>query len=196
MIIVADASFAALDLIAALRHRVCLVTRLRIDASLFAPAPPRQPRQMGRPRLKGRRLPKFAAVLANPKTVWSPITVTEWYGGSTAQAGDRLRHRDLVSFRTAASTHPLGTGAGPFWRTRAASLPLHRSHGNSAANSRLVRFTLAHGDHVSGSAHPSRRRDAAAVVLFGDLTHHASAARLVLTDNHLGVRDRSGQACR
>ena len=90
LIIVADASFAALDLIAALRHQVCLVTRLRIDASLFAPAPPRQQGQMGRPRLKGRRLPKFAAVLANPKTVWSPVTVTEWYGG-------RQRKLEIVS---------------------------------------------------------------------------------------------------
>lgn len=45
---------------------------------------------MGRPRLKGRRLPKFAAVLANPKTVWSPITLTEWYGG-------RQRKLEIVS---------------------------------------------------------------------------------------------------
>src|SRR2546423_10945351 len=45
---------------------------------------------MGRPRLKGRRLPKFAAVLADPKTVWSPINVTEWYGG-------RQRRLEIVS---------------------------------------------------------------------------------------------------
>jgi hypothetical protein len=38
LIVVADASFAAIDLVAALRRHVCLVTRLRIDASLFAPA--------------------------------------------------------------------------------------------------------------------------------------------------------------
>ena len=43
LIIVADASFAALDLIAAIRRQVCLITRLRIDANLFAPAPPRRP---------------------------------------------------------------------------------------------------------------------------------------------------------
>jgi hypothetical protein len=45
---------------------------------------------MGRPRLKGRRLPKFAALLADPKTTWSPITVTEWYGG-------RQRSLEVVS---------------------------------------------------------------------------------------------------
>jgi hypothetical protein len=81
VIIVADSGFAALDLIAAVRQHVCLVTRLRLDASLFAPAPARRPRQLGRPRLKGARLPKLAAVLADPGTVWSSITLPEWYGG-------------------------------------------------------------------------------------------------------------------
>lgn len=81
LVVVADAGFAGVGLIAALRRHVCLVTRLRIDASLFAPAPPRRPGQMGRPRLKGQRLPGFRAVLADPDTVWSRITVAEWYGG-------------------------------------------------------------------------------------------------------------------
>jgi len=90
LIVVADASFAALDLIAALRRHVCLVTRLRIDASLFAPAPPRRSGQMGRPRLKGQRLPTFKALLADPNTVWSPITVAEWWGG-------RPRKLEIVS---------------------------------------------------------------------------------------------------
>jgi len=90
LIVVADASFAAIELIAALRRHVCLITRLRIDASLFAPAPPRRAGQMGRPRVKGRRLPTFKAVLADPKTVWMPITVTEWYGG-------RPRKLEIVS---------------------------------------------------------------------------------------------------
>ncbi len=48
LVIVADAGFSGVGLIVALRRHVCLVTRLRIDASLFAPAPPRWPGQMGR----------------------------------------------------------------------------------------------------------------------------------------------------
>ncbi|MCU0892891.1 MAG: hypothetical protein MUD06_00960, partial [Rhodospirillales bacterium] len=46
VIIVADSSCAALDLMAAVRQHVCLVTRLRPDASLFAPAPVRRPGQL------------------------------------------------------------------------------------------------------------------------------------------------------
>src|SRR5437660_6181146 len=44
-IVVADGAFAALDLIAAIRRHVCLITRLRLDANLFAPPPARQPGQ-------------------------------------------------------------------------------------------------------------------------------------------------------
>jgi hypothetical protein len=49
IVVVADSSFSALDLIAAVRRHVCLVTRLRLDANLFAPAPARSPGQLGRP---------------------------------------------------------------------------------------------------------------------------------------------------
>jgi hypothetical protein len=83
LFVVADSSFAALELIAAVRRYVCLITRLRLDASLFAPAPERRPGQKGRPPLKGKSRPKLSTVLANPKTVWTSIQLTEWYGGQT-----------------------------------------------------------------------------------------------------------------
>jgi hypothetical protein len=81
VVVVADSSFAALELIAAVRRHVCLIARLRLDASLFEPAPKRRPGQSGRPRLKGKRLPKFSAVLADPNTAWTRVTMDEWYGG-------------------------------------------------------------------------------------------------------------------
>jgi hypothetical protein len=83
VVVVADSSFAALELIAAVRRHVCLITRLRLDASLFEPAPERRQNQKGRPRLKGKAIPKLNAVLADPKTVWTRITMAEWYGGQT-----------------------------------------------------------------------------------------------------------------
>src|ERR1700710_629645 len=42
MVVVADSGFSALELIAAVRRHVCLITRLRLDASLFEPAPKRR----------------------------------------------------------------------------------------------------------------------------------------------------------
>jgi hypothetical protein len=53
-LVVGDGGFAALDLLAAVRGHVCMVTRLRLDASLFRPAPKRRRGQRGRTPLKGR----------------------------------------------------------------------------------------------------------------------------------------------
>lgn len=83
LILVADSSFAALELLAALAHRgIHTITRLRLDAALYEPAPPRCPGQLGRPRRKGKRLPTLAARLASPETVWQTVTV-HGYGGQT-----------------------------------------------------------------------------------------------------------------
>ncbi len=81
LILVADSGFAALELLATLvRHGVTCVTRLRLDAALYGPAPPRRPGAVGRPRTKGSRLPTLAAVLADGETPWRRLTVPGWYG--------------------------------------------------------------------------------------------------------------------
>jgi len=79
LVIVADSGFAALDLLASVRRHVCVITRLRLDASLFRPAPKRRSGQRGRPALKGRALPKLTAVLKSKKTVWTSEVVSQWY---------------------------------------------------------------------------------------------------------------------
>jgi len=80
IVVVADSSFSALDLIAAVRRHVCLVTRLRLDANLFAPAPERRPGQLGRPPKKGRPLPKLTETLESKATRWSKLSMPYWYG--------------------------------------------------------------------------------------------------------------------
>jgi hypothetical protein len=86
LVLVADSGFAALELLAALvRWRVTCVTRLRLDAALYAPAPPRRPGAIGRPRTKGARLPTLAAVLADREMPWRRVVVPGWYG-----EGDRV----------------------------------------------------------------------------------------------------------
>jgi len=57
-----------------------VITRLRLDAALYDPPPPRAPRQTGRPRLKGKRRPTLEAVLADEQTQWSTLTIDDWYG--------------------------------------------------------------------------------------------------------------------
>src|SRR5260370_24657095 len=81
IVIVGDSSFAAIELIAAVRRHVCFVTRLRLDANLFEPPPARRPGQRGRTAKKGRKLPKLTPVLANPATGSTTIIMPERYGG-------------------------------------------------------------------------------------------------------------------
>lgn len=80
IVIVADSSFAALELLAAVREALTLVTRLRLDAALYEPAPERVAGQMGRPRKKGARLPTLRSVVDNPQTAWRRVIVNNWYG--------------------------------------------------------------------------------------------------------------------
>ena len=58
-----------------------MITRLRLDAELWNPAPARKPRQNGRPRVKGARRPSPQQRLDDPKTPWTPMAVEYWYGG-------------------------------------------------------------------------------------------------------------------
>ena len=81
LVVVAAQTYAVLTLLArAVRAQVTVVTRLRLDAALYDPAPPRMPQQTGRPRVKGRRQPTLAQRLTDPTTVWEICTVPRWYG--------------------------------------------------------------------------------------------------------------------
>ena len=80
LVLVGDTAYAALAFLAATRSVATVVTRLRLDARLFDPTPPRVPGQKGRPRVVGARLPTLAARLTDPTTPWTPLTVPFWYG--------------------------------------------------------------------------------------------------------------------
>jgi DDE superfamily endonuclease len=87
VVVVADSTYAVLELLAdaaRLPLPVTVVTRLRLDAALYAPPPPRESGTKGRPRVKGERQPTLAQRLLDPDTAWQTLTVP-WYGGGTAQ---------------------------------------------------------------------------------------------------------------
>jgi hypothetical protein len=91
LIFVGDSTYAALELLAAcqgLSNPVTMLTRLRMDAALYEPAPPYSGK--GRPRKKGKRLPTPQQQLADPQTVWTRLTLP-WYSNTT-------RELELASF--------------------------------------------------------------------------------------------------
>ncbi len=100
LVMVADSSYAALDLLAfcqSMTRPVTFITRLRLDAALYEPAPPRLPGQMGRPRLKGQRLPTLGNLLECHEAGWTRMSVA-WYDGA-------IRAVEIVS-QTAVWYHP------------------------------------------------------------------------------------------
>ena len=88
LILVADSSYAAIELLQSLLSLpkpVYMLTQLRLDAALYEPAPPSKPGTVGRPRKKGKRLPILSQVLTNKQTDWESVRVDNWYGQGPTQ---------------------------------------------------------------------------------------------------------------
>ena len=87
LVIVADSSFACLELLSSIGKlaSTSMITRLRLDAALYEPAPPRILGTMGRPRLKGKRLPNLSEVLLDSNTQWTSTKLLRWYGETERQ---------------------------------------------------------------------------------------------------------------
>ena len=88
LVVVADSGYAVLELLKrlqALSEPIWAVTRLRLDAALYEPAPARLPGQSGRPRKKGKRIPMLESRLSDPRTPWQRVSLGEWYGESKRQ---------------------------------------------------------------------------------------------------------------
>jgi hypothetical protein len=109
LIVVADSSYAALELLAWCARQarpVTLISRLRLDAALYRPAPVRRAGQNGRPRLKGKRLPTLARRLGQAKTRWQGCRLA-WYGGEVR----RLQLATGTAVWYHSGKPPVGTGA-------------------------------------------------------------------------------------
>lgn len=84
IIAVGDGGYACLKLLdrcRTLKEPITFIARLRMDARLHEPAPPRKPHQIGWTPLKGERLPNLSSVAEDPGTEWEPLTISDWYGG-------------------------------------------------------------------------------------------------------------------
>lgn len=80
--LVGDSAYSVVELgVCCANQNVTLIAPLRLDARLYAPAPPRTPGTNGRPRVKGEELPKLSEVLNDPRTEWQRVQV-KWYDGT------------------------------------------------------------------------------------------------------------------
>lgn len=98
VVAVADSSFSAIELLRDVGRHLCMISRLRLDAGLYEPAPPRPPGTIGRPPVKGGRLPSLKARLTDPATCWRQVSIDGWYG--------RTERRLDIATGTALWHHP------------------------------------------------------------------------------------------
>ena len=185
LIAVADSSYAAIELLAAVCRRLTVVTRLRLDARLFDPPPPRRPGTTRPAAGVGRASADPGRAPGRPE---DPLAARHGRGlVRPDRAADRARlgHGALAS-PGQAGLDPLALGPRCRRRVRAAGLPVHRPGRRSARRAALVRAALVGRGDVRRGAPAPRGGDAAAVVGPGDRADHAGAARPVLAGDALG----------
>jgi len=108
IVAVADRAYASLKLLDRCRKLsdpITFVTRLRLDAALYEPAPPRRPGQIGRPRIKGERLPNLSAVAEDPGTIWESAKIANWYG--SGERGVEIASETAVWYSTGLPAVPI-----------------------------------------------------------------------------------------
>ena len=79
LIVVADSSYAVIELLGAVRSQVSFISRLRLDAALYDPAPCRPPGKRGPNRRKGKRQPTLKQRVQDTATQWQTLVVDQWY---------------------------------------------------------------------------------------------------------------------
>jgi DDE superfamily endonuclease len=150
LIVVADSSYAALELLAWCARQarpVTVITRLRLDAALYRPAPARRPGQRGRSRLKGKRLPSLAQRLEQTKTRWQAYRLA-WYGGEVRRL--QLATATAVWYHSGKPPVALRsrTGARSQRALRTPSVALDRPDAVGPPDRDLLHPALVDGDHV------------------------------------------------
>ncbi len=142
IVAVADSTYASLKLLDRCRrlpNPITFITRLRLDAALYEPAPPRRPGQMGRPRLKGERLPNLSVVAGDPATEWTLITMANWYGKEKRTV--EVASATSVWYSTGLPAVPFALGIDPRSQRRVqdSGSVMHRPRGGARTGNLLVR---------------------------------------------------------
>ena len=185
LVLVGDNSYAVLDLLhccQSLREPVTLIARLRLDAALYAPAPPRQPGQNGRPPLKGPRRPPLKVFLEQTDVTWASAEVA-WYDGITRAV--ELTSQTAVWYRSGKPPvlirwvlirDPQGSCA-----TQA--LLCTDPAADPTPDPGMVCTALATGGHLPRGTNPSGCGDTTPVVRSRHRPHHARPTGTLLLDH-------------
>ena len=196
IVVVADSSYAALDLLhfcQSMTRPVTFITRLRLDAALYEPPPPRRPGQMGRTRVKGQRLPTLKTLLYCPHTHWMSAAVA-WYDGVTRTV--EFSSQTALWYHTqAACAHSMGAHSRPAAALRLPSATVYRYDCRTGPDHRVVRVALADRGYLSGGTGPPGSGDSTPVVGSHHSPDHPCAFGTVLLDNSRGPPAVGSKTC-
>lgn len=87
IVVVADAAYTNSSVIKRRPSNVTMIGRSRLDAAIYQPPPVRRAGQMGRPRVRGAKLPSPAARIAAGKLPWQKLRVTVYGKTVTVSVG-------------------------------------------------------------------------------------------------------------
>ena len=134
LVLVGDSGYAVLDLLhfcQSFREPATLITGPRLDAELYAPAPPRRPGQNGRPRVKGACLPMLKELLNQFALSWISGPVV-WYDGTTRIVGLASQTAVWYPLGQAPGAGTLSADSGPSRRVRHPGAAVHQLVGAPA----------------------------------------------------------------
>jgi hypothetical protein len=183
LVLVTDSSFAVITLLwrlCQLPNPICGVTHLRLGAVLYEPAPPRTPRQAGRPRLKGQRLPTLANMLHDATTGWRTVTVRGWYGEPERVV--EITSATAVWYHSGMPPLPIRRVLvrDPHGEFDPQSLVVHGRDGGPRPGPGVVCPPLAPGSDVARGTYSCGSGDPATVECQGDCPYHCGPPGPVL----------------
>ncbi len=144
------------------RQRLALVSRFYPDANLYAlPAQPKSKKGAGRPRKKGRKLPKPEAVVKRAKRKRLHVT---WYGGGerNIEIVTRDSHhagQSLVQGLRRLGSGSLGVCSRPHRHSPRRVLLQHGCRTQRQGDRRGIHAPLEHRDDVPRNAHVAEGRE-------------------------------------
>jgi hypothetical protein len=145
-----------------------------------------KPRQNGRPRLKGKRLPTLAQALANPAMQWATATVCGCYGEREWVVQLILATGRMASLGNAPTIHALGPGARSPSSVRTSSLAVYGPDSGIRPDPPLICAALKPGDNLVRGPCAFGPRDAMAMEGGGLRPHHPGPAGAVPDGDAVG----------
>ena len=121
---------------------IVVVTKLRKDASLYQPAPPRRPGQIGRPRVGRSAIAQSHGGAGRSRYTMDSLP-RHRFRRQYRQGRARFGRSAVVPRRAAAPSHTLGRHQIPGGAPRALCFAMHRRRGGTAADTAVVSAAVA-----------------------------------------------------